>query len=346
MLYDLRVDPRYADFADQVLEQAYSKLGREDLAAASSDEYQPARCEADASGIAGEEAIVDEIGRWAADTRVVIINESHTVSRHRGFSRRVAERLRGEGFTHFAAETFAHPADRPAPVEEGIGLSYPRDQEGNYLVESAFGRLWRSARALSYIPVAYEQNTPLDESASMEQRILAREAFQAAALAEEIETAGPDARFFIHVGLAHASEDEVDSEPVWMAGRLKALTGIDPLTISQFQCRQDGGAMRLADPVSDPTGESYDMIIDHPVTQFVGHRPLWRSDAGDMRIPVPAGLVPIEGAYVVEARLAGEPNEAIPMDRVLVRAGEQVDLLLPPGHYRLRAVVAIIEEGE
>ncbi|MGB3167465.1 MAG: hypothetical protein WBA68_11895 [Alteraurantiacibacter sp.] len=77
------------------------------------------------------------------------------------------------------------------------------------------------------------------------------------------------------------------------------------------------------------------------MTRFAGHRPLWRAEAGDFCVPVPIVVVPAEGAHVVEARLAGGPDEAVPMDRVLVFAGESIGLLLPPGHYRLRAMRAL-----
>ncbi|WP_271079197.1 hypothetical protein [Aurantiacibacter sp. MUD61] len=345
-IYDLRVDPRFADFAQDVLQQRYSMLGRQDLAARTSHEYSAVACEPHSSGASGEDAVLAEIVRQARDARVVIVNESHTISRHRGFSRRLVETLRPLGFTHFAAETFTHPADATAPVEAGIALPYPRDLEGHYLIEPAFGRLWRTARDLGYAPIAYEQNTERDEGASRDERVAAREAFQAQALAEAIEEAGPDARFIIHVGYSHASEHEGEFGPVWMAGRLKALTGIDPLTISQVQCRQETGSTRLAADGSDRLGQEFDIFVDHPVTRFEGHRPLWRAAAGDIRVRVPDALLPSEGAHVIEARLAGEPDEAIPMDRVLVFPGEEVDLLLPPGHYRLRAVVATTENSE
>ena len=50
-------------------------------------------------------------------------------------------------------------------------------------------------------------------------------------------------------------------------------------------------------------------------------------------------LVPVGAAHVIEARFVGEPEAAIPMDRVLVRNGEDVALTLPPGEYATRAVV-------
>jgi hypothetical protein len=41
---------------------------------------------------------------------------------------------------------------------------------------------------------------------------------------------------------------------------------------------------------------------------------------------------------VIEARPLGEPDLSVPMDRVAIRPGEDIALLLPPGRYALRAI--------
>ena len=347
-LYDLSVDPRFADFADQVLSQSYAKLGREDLAATTVSEYRPSACEADPSGIAGEEALLEEIARRAAQTRVVIINESHYVSRHRGFIARLAARLRPLGYSHFAAEAFANADEGPAPIEMTDLPPWPSEHisNGGYVSEPAFGRLVRAVRALGYEFVAYEHTNP-DFDAPRNEQVAAREAAQAENLRAALVNAGPDTRMLVHVGYSHAAEVPMPrgdgGTDLWMAARLGELADVDPLTISQHQCRTVEGPSRLASGAPQTPQGAFDMIIAHPVTRFAGKRPLWRQEAGDVRILVPPELVPEEGAYIVEARLAGEPDEAIPLDRVLVFAGEEVDLLLPPGRYRLRAVVALAD---
>ena len=40
---------------------------------------------------------------------------------------------------------------------------------------------------------------------------------------------------------------------------------------------------------------------------------------------------------IVEARLADEPDEAVPVDRLLVRPGETLPMLLAPGRYRVES---------
>ena len=53
---------------------------------------------------------------------------------------------------------------------------------------------------------------------------------------------------------------------------------------------------------------------------------------------IPRALYPTIGWNVVEARLVGEPAASVPMDRVAIRAREDVALMLPPGRYQLRVV--------
>ena len=44
------------------------------------------------------------------------------------------------------------------------------------------------------------------------------------------------------------------------------------------------------------------------------------------------------GWRVIEARPLGEPVASVPMDRVAIRPGEDIALMLPPGRYRLRVI--------
>ncbi|WP_133303986.1 hypothetical protein [Aurantiacibacter aquimixticola] len=345
--YDLRIPDRDAAYRTSIFEQLYAGLGREDLTAATSDEYRPASCAPHPSNVSGEQAVLDAIVDAAENARIVIVNESHVVSRHRNFTAELAARLEPLGFTHFAAETFSNPTDGVPPVLESVGLPYPRDVDGHYSSEPAFGRLLRTVKRLGYIPVPYEDNVQRDRSAPVAQQIAWREAFQAQALADALAEAGPDARMLVHVGYSHARETPIGfsdgREDLWMAARLRDLTGIDPLTISQYQCREESGPIRLAGNGPDAPEGAFDFVIAHPVTRFEGQRPTWRAEAGDLRVSVPAPLIPTQGAHVVEARLSGEPEAAVPMDRVLIFPGETVDLLLPAGNYELRAVQAMMD---
>lgn len=113
---------------------------------------------------------------------------------------------------------------------------------------------------------------------------------------------------------------------------------IDPLTISQTTCHGGGSTTRLAAlPADEPPG-TFDLVVDHPTARFVRGRPAWRIAAGDTPVSIPAQLRPTTGWRVIEARPDGEPPASVPMDRVAIRPGEDVALMLPPGRYRLRVI--------
>lgn len=331
-----------------MLAQGWAMLGREDRAAASENhEYRPAECEPVADGPSGWDAVVDAIAARAANHRIVIINESHVVSRHRETTRRLLAKLRPLGFSVLAAETFAHLPDGKSPVEQLPALAWPHQNDGYYLGEPAFGRLVRQARALDYrlapYEVIYDRSGP--PSGDVIERIAHRESAQARHLAEILRKMGPDERLLVHVGYSHASEvplpEAGGKESEWMAARLKALTGIDPLTISQTSCRQPNGPVRLATPPASVRLGQFDMIVAHPVEAFADHRPRWRREAGDIPVAVPPALRPTDAPLVIEAFAWDEPFEAVPADRVYVEPAEDLPLLLPPGRYRVRAVRAV-----
>ena len=320
--------------------QALSLFGREDLIAGTHRDYEAKPC----APLDGD--VVDAIVAGARETRVVIVNESHGRSLTRVLTEDVAEALRPLGYTHFAAETFTNEPDQTR-VETASGEPFLRDVHGYYLKESQFGRLLRTVKALGYELVPYEDTTPFDEMPTeVADQINQRDAGQARYLAERVLDADPDAKLLVHVGYSHANERpmviEERVELRWMANRLATLTGIDPLTVSQTTCR-GAAALTLAEPDVPAAERSFDLHVDLPPPNFTRSRPDWRRSRGDIAVDIPAELLPKApgAAHVVEARIAGEPEGAIPMDRVLVRTGEDVALMLPPGDYEVRAVVVL-----
>lgn len=325
------------------LEQHWSMLGREDMAAAQpdADEYLPSDCAASDPAIAGTDAVLDEIVRRARDTRVTIVNESHYVTRHRDFSRRLIERLRPLGYTVFAAETFMNVDGEPDPALVNRPLPYPHIESGHYSSEPVFGQLVRRAKELGYRFGVYEQvfdpatrNDPVDE------QIARREEAQAAHLAAILAEMGEDEKLVVHVGYSHARESIFRNaegvETAWMAARLRRMTGIDPLTVSQFDCRGGSEATMLSQS-RDYYADWFDMSVDHPLDGFRFGRAAWRFDEAQA-VAIPAALRPGSEPLVIEAFRAGEPFEAVPEDRVYVEPGEDVRLALRPGRYTVRAV--------
>ncbi|MBU1755754.1 MAG: hypothetical protein KJ703_01985 [Alphaproteobacteria bacterium] len=323
--------------------QTWSMLGREDRAAMTGDsEYLPQPCTPVPDAPRGRESVVAAIAQQAATSRIVIVNESHTVTRHRETVRQLLGALRPLGFSVYAAETFSNAEDEADPVAQHSGLAWPHLFDGYYSREPAFGNAVREAKRLGYRLAAYEE-TPSQSAPDGSDRtssIAARETAQAANLAVILAGMGPEERLLVHVGYSHAAETPLGQHgDLWMAARLKAATGIDPLTVSQTLCSSEGGEVFLALLPEDRPAGMVDIVLSHPLTRFENGRPLWRRETGAIAVPIPDQLRRTGQPLIVEAFLAGEPLDAVPVDRVYLEPGEDIPLLLSPGSYRVRAVV-------
>ncbi|MEM6493742.1 MAG: hypothetical protein AAF650_05115 [Pseudomonadota bacterium] len=332
------------EYGGGYLAQSWSLLGREDRSAqVDPSEYKRTQCLTPADPVIGAAAVLDTIADKASGTRVVIINESHVNTLHRGFSQQIIRRLRPLDFTVFAAETFGNTNDGPDPVELYADLAYPHYAEGSYSQEPVFGSLVRTAKQLGFVLAAYEEVSepgagfPTNRRLSIE----ARETAQAANLAALLEAMEPHERLVVHVGYSHAREkvivEEDGWETAWMAARLKRLTGIDPLTIEQTYCRGGSDFVRLSEANEREKGW-FDLHVDHPAYGFRHGRPDWRFAQGAQAIAIPEPYASAEEPLVIEAFAEGEPFEAVPVDRVWVDPGEDVKLALKPGRYTVRAV--------
>ena len=323
-----------------VTQQDWSRLGREDRAAQvpGDREYAARACPARSGAILGRDAVLDAIVDEAARARVLIVNESHHLTRHREISRLLAERLRPLGYTVFAAETFNNTNDGPDPVESLRDVAYPHRDIGWYTNEPVFGRLLREVKARGYRLAAYEQvhGTSDDDNLDRAARIAAREQAQAENLAAILAGMSPEERLFVHVGYGHADESTHEDGSRWMAARLHERTGIDPLTIGQTICRGGADDFRLL-PMPRVENAPFDYALDHPIDGFRHGRAAWRFDDAQA-VAIPEPFASTSEALVIEAFREGEPFDAVPEDRVYVEPGEDVRLALPAGRYTVRAV--------
>ena len=168
--------------------------------------------------------------------------------------------------------------------------------------------------------------------------LIEREEGQASNLIERIFKREPQAKVLIHVGYSHAAEVALPTfgqDIEWMAARLKAKTGVNPLTIDQFRCAATGDALALSQSATDLPPGAHDIAIAHPATEFFRGRPQWRIDAGDIAIELPASLMVDDVRTLMEARYEAEPPDAIPIDRLLLEPRERLPLLLRPGAIRI-----------
>jgi hypothetical protein len=287
------------------------------------------------------------------DRQIVILNEAHHVPRHRAFATLVMRELRKLGFEYFAAETFDVHTD--ALSARGYSLI----SDGYYNREPVFGDLIRQALAVGYKPVTYEHFDDVETGPDTDwvARIAVREEAQAKNLVDRVFAKDPKARIFIYVGYSHALKvpQELDGgrQNSWMAARLRDKTGIEPLSIDQATTRPVMEPMREA-VSNDFAGDTFvlgsridasrfwtaqpgvDMAVFHREERIVNGRPHWLAMDG-YRQPreIPAKLLPQTGRRLVQAFVANEAPDAVPMDQMLVMAGEKPPVfMLPKGKYR------------
>lgn len=293
------------------------------------------------------------------DARVVMINEAHHLSLTRAFAHHVMQELRAIGFTHFAAETFCNGCE--TLTMDGV----PTTDTGYYTRDPVYGDLVREAVALGYELVPYEQ-TPGQAPAFPQAgniQVALREEAQAQNLKAFLD-ANPQARLLVLVGFNHHNETAMGDggEFRLMGARFKRMTGIDPLTIDQWAgaphstmemasplYRAAHAAFAIESPVvlQDSEGllgaSGADIAVIHPVPGQAHGRPDWLSMDG-YRQPREVSFDTMDARTLIRAFVAGEPEDAIPMDQIIAPAGvESVTLMLPRGAYRL---VRQTEAGE
>jgi len=282
------------------------------------------------------------------DRQIVMINEAHHVPRDRAFATLVALELRKQGFKYLATETFA--GDMDAMATRGYSLV----ENGYYNRDPVFGDFIRRALAAGYTPVAYETDYPpgLEGDAFHDYR----EQKQAQNIVDRVLAKDPQARILVHVGYGHLRTGAVEAGDgkgrTQMAEWLKAKTGIDPFSIDQTQSLPANDGV-LAAILAKAPGRSFvleSLTAEHPFSgsptaeMYVYHRPVavvrgrpdWLAMDG-YRKPhrIPAKLLPKSGRRLIQAFVAGESADAIPMDQVLVSAGKPPPvLMLPKGKYR------------
>lgn len=294
---------------------------------------------------------VGEIVERARRTSIVILNEEHQSPRDRAFALEVGRALRPLGYSILAVEAFhssPDAAERARKAKRIASDGYLHLDSGVYTLDPVFAAFVRQSLALGYRPVVYEFVSTKGAARPVEQR----EQGEADNLMSAIFTKTPKAKVVIYVGYDHAAEEPIDGF-TWLAARLKKMTGVDPLTIDQTTLSPSSNGAIYASlksrigarsvvpmaggrPVNfGALGRVIDLEVAHPPTHLERGRPDWLYALGRSPIEVPRNLRPRTGRVLVQAFLANEAPDAVPVDQVIVRAGEDPPpLLVPPGPIR------------
>jgi hypothetical protein len=313
-------------------------------------------------GSARPRPAIDAIAELARGRQAVFFNEAHHLPLTRTLTVQLLARLRSEGFDTFAAETLYASDDKLAT------RGYPVEGTGFYTEEPICAEMVRTALKLGYRVVAYEAQSEVSGDA--------RESRQAHNLYERVFAHHPRARLVLDAGYGHIQESGVYLGGRSMAEYFHELSGIDPLTVEQVVLvphpnpAHDHPWYAAVTHALSPTRPlvfmrddgtpwtlraGYDVSVFFPPQTVQRGRPTWLDLGGLRKRYVVHGDEVCHGAYpcLVEARYAGEGDDAIPADRLALdprpsyvrgdaglrpTAGlETSELYLRPGRYRLVA---------
>jgi len=284
-----------------------------------------------------------------ADTnQAIMLNEGHNLAYNRAFAIRLLDVLYKKGFRYFAAETLAE-SDKELDKR-----GYPAyGKTGFYTDEPVYGDLIRTALKIGYKVVAYESETGT---------AYLRERGQAQNLYDRILSKDPKAKIFVYAGYDHIAKGGEKDENKLMAQFFKDISKINPYSIDQvdmaersspeneFKTYKKALTKNMGkEPVvfCNKEGKSYvvssikyDAQIFHPRSEYQKGRPTWLL-MGGLRKHYEFSAELCKGKFpsLVQAFLANEGKDAVPIDQVKVSDSKNIPaLVLPVGEFKLRVV--------
>ncbi|MCQ4167126.1 hypothetical protein [Tahibacter harae] len=308
----------------------------------------------------------DVVARLAANERAVFFNEAHNAAITRSFTVAMLPRLRELGYTHFAAETL-YETDKDLARR-----GYVNEESGFYTREPVYAEMVRTALKLGFTVVAYEADSEAVGDA--------REREQARNLYTRVFKNNPQARVVVNAGYAHIVESGKYLGGASMAQHFRKIAHIDPLTLEQTMMMPHDEAVQdhpyyrallARGPLTQPSilvdrdgkpwslreGQYDASVILPPYAREKSGRQSWLS-LGGARVPynVDGEICRSRMPCLLEARYAGDGDDAVPADRIVIGLPDakisdlenrlrttddiQTDLYLRPGRYRLRAISA------
>jgi len=309
---------------------------------------------------------LDAIGAAADKHQIVVVNEEHRTPVHRALTHRLLSVLYAKGFRYLALETLR--ADDTELNKRG----YPTHKSGYYTFDPVFGDIVRQAIKLGFKTVAYEN----EKNCSKPQDFLVcaneREFNQAQNVYDRILKDDPKAKILIHAGRGHAAKGEVQKGFAFMAQHLWNISRIEPFTVDQlaFSERHNpadetplyryvtGKKLLLAEPTVFESSEkkfytekprNYDLQIFTPPARYANGRPDWQRLGGarkeyrlnlkKLNLQTEKQKYKAAAPVLVQAFVAGESADAIPVDQVILYPGKEIpSLMLPKGSIQIKAV--------
>lgn len=270
----------------------------------------------------------DHIITAAKKNRLVIINEAHHIPKHRVFVESLLPALKTLGFNYIGVETLDYNDSLLAKRK------YPVLKTGAYSQEPCFGNLIRTALQSGYTVFPYEASGDIIGKE--------REIAQAENI-KKLMDQNPQGKFIIYCGFDHAVEDSISNSWILaMAGRLKHITGVDPLTIDQVQLTETGNAsydnvyrqvidLNYSAVFLDGTGrafneampsKAFDVNIYHPTTKIINGRPDWLQTKNKRTVDI-ASKITINYPCLVKAyQNLDDIEKAVPVDVIELKSNQ------------------------
>ena len=369
---DYKASPQFSGNFLQLMSVLESQIGEYRAAHAHLDEFfsrqTKPRKDLESSPIDNFEwrDAIDAILASAAERQqVIMINEEHDTPMHRAFTTRLLAPLYKKGFRYLAAETIAESDT------ELNQRGFPTRKSGFYTADPVYGDMIRTALRLGFKIVPYEHmrtdcKNPEDNADFCQNE---RERGQAQNLFDRILKNDPNAKILVHVGRGHNQEAEFGNWAM-MAWHFKQISKIDPFTIGQMhlsersQKENETPLYRYAEAKWKFTEPSvfqskdgkfwsdlaFDLTVFHPRSVYRNGRPTWLEIGGARKPLALYGKVKNQvaqpflpqtgGKFLIQAFVSTEPDDAVPIDQIVVSDAKKAPVLMLPGkgNFRVRAL--------
>lgn len=313
---------------------------------------------------------VDAIAAAADKEQIVIVNEEHRTPVHRALTYRLLSKFYAKGFRYLALETL-----RFEDTAELNKRGYPTAKSGSYTFEPIFGDMVRQALKLGFTLVAYEREGGCTKPADFIFCSDERESKQAQNIYDRILKNDPQAKILVHVGRDHALKGKIMENSFMMAGYLQNISGIEPFTVDQTRYSErrnpldeeplyrflTGKNLLLKEPTVFESAvaekkfysaapKRYNLHVFTPRDNYVNGRPDWlrldgarrehRPKLKKLNLKSEKQIYKSAAPVLVQAFVAGESADAIPVDQIILYPEKKSPALMLPakGAFEIKAV--------
>ena len=273
----------------------------------------------------------------SAAARIVMLNENHVQTKGRYWLSTLLPNLYHQGFRYLALEALG---DDATLRQRG----YPTLNSGFYLREPHLANLVREALSLGFEVIHYD--AMLDN----------REQDQAKNLLRQTIEKDNKAKVIVLAGIGHINEDTTHSK--FMAGWVKFLSGIDPLTVNEtdldelpIDTKQEGVFLPSGSSTSLPIKYSMknDIYIINRINVYDKGNDFDNPSVEPINISIPVDSLPKNKQFILLVYYKNELNTVKnpvpiwirlskePRQKVKLRSGEYIAIVESSGGTRLWA---------